>query len=325
MKMNVLLSVLLLFSTAVYSKNQPISARKDSKTDQETQLIEKYLKPLTFINTSYDEFKFASNQGNLFNKYTGHTNFTALGGNHFKAYNTFWGFNGYHRRTINNASSRIVFDLNQSHGTTDTGGLYVHALKKVYFPFFIDVFASYGQDQYKLRNTVNGDTAQGATGFARYNGNNAIVGARTFFSQNFKSFLISGDVNYIYSRFRQPEFNIVYPGFNTITPALTTKTSILIEHARLYYQANKFFAPFISGGSIQVLNRSFSRPVLGTNFVQIAPLPEIVLGKSGYNYGAGIHFQYQNIRLIPIFTHSIRGSSYKDNFIGLTAELMEMA
>nr|WP_243673801.1 hypothetical protein [Legionella pneumophila] len=108
-------------------------------------------------------------------------------------------------------------------------------------------------------------------------------------------------------------------------PELVTKIGTTIEHARLYYQVNDHVSPFVSGGLIQLLSRSFSRPVIDPAVTAVSALPQILLDKSGYSVGAGVDFNFRALRLTPVYVYSARGSTYTDNYVGITVELIGMA
>lgn len=322
----VIFSLLFLFTIGIEAKNQSVNAPAKLQNKQEIeQLIQQYLKPKGVLSASYDEFKFSSNQGDLFNQYTGHSNYTSLGGDNLKFHNVYWGFSGYNISTNTTASSKMDLNLNQSHGILDTDGLYLHAMKQVFFPIFVDVFASYGRDRFKQTNIFNGDTVAALTGHAKYSGSDDTVGARTFLGYSYRSVTLQGYVTYFYARFRQPDFNVIYPEQNAAVPALTTKIGTFIEHARLYYQVTDHFSPFLSGGLLQLASRTYSRPVVDPNFIAISALPEILLAKNGYSYGVGVDYHYKELRITPSIAHSVRGSTFSDNYVGIIFELTGMS
>ena len=321
MKSKILLSFLLLFSSTGYTEN--MSTAKDKVLDKQEieQLMQQYLKPKGVLNTFYDEFKFSSNQGTTFNNYSGHTNFVSAGADNLKFQNFYWGINFYNISTSTNTESRLTSILSQSHGSIENNGVFVHVMKQVFYPLIVDVFASFGKDRFKQINTINGDTANPVTGQTTYYGNDSTVGIRTFGGKSYKKLYLQGSLSYFYSNFRQPNFTLSYPGQNVFVPSLTTKVGTFVENARLYYKANQYFSPFISGGLVQIANRTFSRPLLDSNIGAAGPLPQLLLARNGYNYGVGFDYQYKVLRISPVYVHTERGSSYSDNFFGVNFQL----
>lgn len=325
MRTNVFFSLLLLLTTTVEAQNQSLAIKDKMKSDQEMeQLVQQYLQPKAIVNSFYDDFKFSSSQGAFFNQYSGHTNFISVGGDNFKTSNFYWGLNFYNITTNTNALSRMISMLNQTRQSLQDNGVYLHVMKQVFFPVFIDVFASFGRDNFNLTNTVNGDTANPLTGFASYNGNDSTIGARTFFGQSYKAFYLQGDLTYFYSNFRQQNYTVIYPNQNVFVPSLKTRIGTTMEYARLYYQVNERVSPFISGGFIQIVSRDFSRPISVANIGALSGTPEILLGRYGYGYGIGIDYHYKQLRITPSYAHSVRGSTYADNFVGINFQLSGM-
>lgn len=321
MKTKILLSFLLLFSSAGYTEN--MSAVKDKVLDKQEieQLIQQYLKPKGVLNTFYDEFKFSSNQGSTFNNYSGHTNYASAGADNLNFHNFYWGINAYNITTNTNSTSRLSTSLSQSHGSIDNNGVFFHVMKQVFYPVFVDLFASFGRDRFKQTNTINGDTTNPLTGQAAYYGNDSTVGIRTFFGQSYKKIYLQGYLSYFYSNFRQPDYTLIYPGQNVFVPSLRTKIGTFLENARLYYRVNQYFSPFVSGGLIQIASRTFSRPLIDSNLAAAGPLPQLLLAKNGYNYGIGVDYHYKLIRISPAYVRTVRSSSYSDNFFGVSFQL----
>ncbi|KTD44924.1 hypothetical protein [Legionella quateirensis] len=322
MRTKIFLTVLMLFVSTAYSKVQAVESTTGVKSKQEIeQLIQLYLKPKGVFNTSYDEFKFSSYQGAAFNHYSGHSNFISAGADNLNFYNFYWGINAYNITTNTNTTSRLTNDLSQSHGSIEDNGVFLHVMKQVVFPVFVDVFASFGRDRFKQTNLVNGDTANAVTGRAHYYGHDSTVGARTFFGQSYKQLYLQGYLTYFYSTFYQPNFIFEYPIDNVSVPSLTSKVGTLIEHARLYYQVNEHFSPFVSGSLIQITSRSFSRPLVDQNLATISALPQLLLAKNGYNYGVGVDYHYKTIRVTPSYVHTVRGNTFSDNYVSVNFEL----
>ncbi|BCA97114.1 hypothetical protein TUM19329_34750 [Legionella antarctica] len=325
MRTNIFFSLLLLLSNAVDAQNQSLSVENKMKSEQEVeQLIQQYLQPKAIVTTFYDDFKFSSNQGAFFNQYSGHTNFVSVGGDNFKTYNFYWGLNFYNITTNTSALTRMTSILNQARQSFVDNGVYLHVMKHVFSPVFIDIFASFGRDNFTLSNTINGDTANPLTGFANYNGNDSTVGARTFFGQSYRSFYLRGDLTYFYSNFRQQNYTVIYPNQNVFVPSLKTKIGTTMEYARLYYQLNERVSPFVSGGFIQIVSRDFSRSITAANFGALSATPEVLLGRYGYGYGIGIDYHYKQLRIIPSYAHSVRGSTYHDNLVAINFQLSGM-
>ncbi|CCD07590.1 hypothetical protein [Legionella pneumophila] len=322
MKPCIFLSFLLFFASTCFSKTESIETQGALKNTQEIeQLLRHYLKPKAVLNSSYDEFKFASYQGALFNLYSGHTNFNGIGAENLRLGNFYWGLNLYNITTNTDSNSRITNALNQNHGSIEDNGVYFHVLKQITSLVFLDVFANFGRDRFRLINTVTIDGNTPLTGYAKYYGNDNTVGVRTFLGQTYKLFYLQGDLTFLYSNFNQPDYILTFPDQPVGVPALTTKIGTLVEHARLYYQVNEHFSPFLNGGLIQLTSRSFSRPVLGPDFVTIAPLPQLLLAKNGYSYGIGFDYLYKLIRITPIYAHTVRGNSFSDDYVGVKLEL----
>lgn len=320
MKIHVFLSFLLLFATTVYSKNQG-AVTEDSLKSKQEQFVQQYLKPKAIFNSAYDEFHFSSSQGGLFNQYSGHNNINLAGGDNLKFYNLYWGFNFFNITSNTDSAARLNNATTQSHGLIEDNGFYLHVMKQLAPLIFVDVFASMGRDRYKQNTIVKFDGVAPFSGFANYYGKDSTVGGRTFFGYAYKRFYLQGDVTYFYSNFYQPDYILTYPIQNVGVPALTTKIGTLLENARLYYQANPYFSPFVSGGLIQLTSRTFSRPIVDANFVAVSPLPQLLLAKNGYKYGVGVDFHYKSLRITPLFVHSVRGSTYSDNYGGISFEL----
>lgn len=327
MKIRVFLLFLLFVASSGYSQSNLITSNEGLKNKQEVQqLVEQYLKPEGVFITSYDEFDFSSNQGIFFNNYSGHTNYTSVGGDYLKFYNLYWGFNGYNLSTNMNVSSLLSNNLNQGQNIIEDNGFYFHVMKQIYSPVFIDVFATYARDKYKLFNTVSGGGLPAPlTGFSKYYGKDNSIGARTFFGYPYKKLFLQGYLTYFYSQFYQPNYIVAYPTQNVLVPELTTKIGTTIEHARLYYQVNERFSPFVSGSLIQLLSRSFNRPIIDPAVTAVSALPEILLSKNGYSVGAGVDLKYKNLHLTPVYIYSARGSTYTDNYVGITVELTGIA
>lgn len=321
MKTKILLSFLLLFSSAGYTENMGIVKDKVLSKQEIEQLMQQYLKPKGVLNTFYDEFKFSSNQGSAFNNYSGHTNYASAGADNLNFHNFYWGINVYHIKTHINTASRFSTSLSQSQGSINSNGVFFHVMKQVFYPVFVDLFASFGRDRFKQINTLNGDTANLLMGQTAYYGNDGTVGIRTFFGQSYKKIYLQGYLSYFYSNFRQPNYVLNYPGQNVFVPSLTTKIGTFLESARLYYRANQYFSPFVSGGLIQIASRTFSRPLIDSNLAAAGPLPQLLLAKNGYNYGVGVDYHYKLIRISPTYVRTERGNSYSDNFFGVSFQL----
>ncbi|KTD76435.1 autotransporter outer membrane beta-barrel domain-containing protein [Legionella waltersii] len=315
----------LMCSSIAFSKAQlNTMSEENSNKAVLQQMAQNYLKPRGILATSYDEFKFNSQQGTLFYNYSGNTNFTAVGGDLLPWRQFYWGVNGYNITTDMNSSQNLNNSLTLSHSDIEDTGIYAHVMKDIVFPFYIDVFASYARDRYKTTNTVltNG---QASTGFTKYYGNDKSIGVRTFFGYPFKKFLLQGNLTYFHSEFYQPTYIIPSPAQNLIVPELVTKLGTTLENARLYYQVNDHFSPFITGGLIQLLSRSFNRPLIAMNTAPVAVQPQILLAKTGFNVGAGLDYQYKTVRVTPMYVYSERGSTFKDNYVGVTVELTGLA
>lgn len=321
MRSKILLSFLLLFSCTSYSESVGAVTDKTLDKHEIEQLMQQYLKPKGVLNTFYDEFKFSSYQGTAFNNYSGHTNYASAGADNLSFHDFYWGINAYNITTNTNTTSKLSTNLSQSHGSIDNNGIFIHVMKQVVYPVFVDIFASFGRDRFKQTNTVNGDTAFPLTGQASYYGNDSTVGIRTFFGQSYKKLYLQGYLSYFYSNFHQPDFTMIYPGQNIFVPSLTTKIGTFLENARVYYKANEYFSPFVSGGLIQIASRTFSRPLIDNNLAAAGPLPQLLLAKNGYNYGVGIDYHYKLIRITPAYVHTVRSSSYSDNFFGVSFQL----
>ncbi|HAT8810379.1 autotransporter outer membrane beta-barrel domain-containing protein [Legionella pneumophila serogroup 1] len=327
MKIRISLLLLVFVTSYCHAKDNPISSNEVLKNKQELQqVIQEYLKPRGVLVSSYDEFDFSSNQGVFFNNYSGHTNYNSVGGDYLRFYNLYWGFNGYNLSSNMNVSSFLSNNLNHGQNIIEDNGFYFHVMKQLYSPVFIDVFATYARDRFTLINTVSGGGLPAPlTGFSKYYGKDNSIGARTFFGYPYKKLFLQGYLTYFYSQFYQPNYIVSYPTQNVIVPELVTKIGTTIEHARLYYQVNDRVSPFVSGGLIQLLSRSFSRPIIDPAVTVVSALPQILLDKNGYSVGAGVDFNFRALRLTPVYVYSARGSTYTDNYVGITVELVGMA
>lgn len=325
MKNTIFLSILLL-STSVFAGQKLITANNTVSNNNLTidQLMAQYLKPKAYVNTSYDDFKFSSRNGVLFNQYRGHTNTVAVGFDNINFNNYFAGFNFYNLSTRNTAWAQLDANLSQNFTSIANNGVYGHVMKQVYAPLFIDVFASYGQNIFKLNSTIYGNNLGSVEGLSRYSGNNGIIGARTFFGYAYQDLYLQGDVTYFYGNFYQRSYHLIFPSqslLNTQVPSLRTKIGTLVENARLYYRINDHLSPFVAGGLIQLTSRTFSRPVVDPNLALVSPLPQLLVGKTGYRYGAGLNFDYKFITIMPVYLHTNRGHTYSDDYVGVTIEI----
>lgn len=316
MKHYLFLLSLLGFCTAVFSKD-PIDYKLKDKDGLE-KAIYSALKPEAVIAGGYDEFDFSSNQGSLFNKYSGHTNSVAAGVDYLNFHNIYWGFNFHNITTNTNTNTLLSIDPMHGHLSIKDNGVYLHAMKAIAGLLLVDVFANYGRDKFNLTSTAN-SIADPFTGYATYHGDTTMAGIRTFFGKNYGAFSLQGQLSYFFTNFYQSNYTVGYPaGISVPVPSLTTKIGTTVEQAQLYYQVNDYFSPFITGGLVQLVSRDYSRPVISPGFTAIATLPQILIGRYGYNVGAGINYHYKNIRIVPMYIHSARGSTYSDDFVGVT-------
>jgi hypothetical protein len=61
------------------------------------------------------------------------------------------------------------------------------------------------------------------------------------------------------------------------------------------------------------------------NTAPVAVQPQILLAKTGFNVGAGLDYQYKTVRVTPMYVYSERGSTFKDNYVGVTIEITGLA
>ncbi|STX52436.1 Uncharacterised protein [Legionella busanensis] len=311
---------MLLLSAFVYAENKhPVNQIQYETIEP---LKQQYIRPRAIINTAYDDFKFSSRKGALFNNYSGHNRYIAVGGDDLNFGDYLAGFNFFNIRTNNTTWSHLNVSLSQSSLAIENNGLYVHVMKQIFSPLFIDVFASYGQNKFKLDNTVYGNTIDPLPGYSQYSGTNSLAGIRTFFGYAYQHFYLQGDLTYFYSNFHQRTYNIIYPNQNTIVPALTSRIGTFLENARLYYQVNEYFSPFISGGLVQLASRNYSRRLIDQNLALISSLPQLLIGRTGYRIGAGFNFNYKLLRITPTYFYSERSHNFKDNYAGITFEFI---
>ncbi|WP_419419244.1 hypothetical protein ACNVED_11965 [Legionella sp. D16C41] len=318
----------LLFSALSYAENNTGATKFVVGPKPLEQLVPQYLQPQAVVNAAYEDFKFSSHKGFLFNKYSGHTDYLALGGDNFNFGNYFAGFNVYNIKTDDNIWSRLNINLSNSSLDIENNGLYFHVMRQVFspIPVFVDVFASYGQSKFKLANTIYNNSFYPIQGSSQYGGQNSLVGGRTFFGYGYGNFYLQGDVTYFYSNFHQRPYTIIYPNQNSIqnlaVPALTSRIGTFLENARLYYAVNEYFSPFLSAGLIQLASRNFSRPLVDANAVFSSPLPQLLIGRTGYRVGAGFNLTYKWLRIVPMYSYLNRSSHFKDNYTSITFELM---
>lgn len=322
-KINYFFYTLLLYSVGIYLSNLSIAAQNNLKNKEEIeQLMQQYLKPKTVVSTAYDEFKFSSNEGSFFNRYSGHTNFTSIGGDNLKI-NGFYGGISFYNITTHSDSTAFLGTLSHNQNTIEENGIYVHLMKQIFSFVVVDLFGSYGFDRFKLTSAVN-IAPDILTGYARYGGSDTTIGARTFFGQTYKALYLQGELTYFYNNFHQNNYTINYPQQAVPVEGLTSNIGAFLERARIYYQVNDQFSPFISGGLIQLASRRYSRPIINPNFTAVSPLPQILIGRNGYSYGAGFNYIYKSIRVTPAYVHSVRGREFHDNYVGMTIELMAL-
>lgn len=328
---NIIFLSLLLLSSTTYAAIGTTIAKAELKDGQELALIQQNLQPEFVLNTAYNDFRFSSNRGNQFNRYFGHTVFNAAGVDFIKFHQIYWGMKAYNVYTKNTLTSNTFNILHHSHGTLNNNGLYLHLLKIFYvpvrevcLPIFVDLFASYDNDKYNQSNTIKSDDASSLTALSEFTGNSSIIGARTFFGAEYHAFYLQGSVAYFYNFIKQPHFVVPYPQQSVFVPALTTKIGTFIEQARLYYQYSECITPFVSVGLIQLASRTFSRPIVNPNLVATSALPELLLSRHGYSYGAGVNVVYKKIHITPNYVHWTRGRTFKDDYIGVTLEVTEL-
>lgn len=325
MKNIIFLSSLLLFSTT-YAATGTTLARAGLKDGQERALIEQNFQPEFTLNSFYNDFKFSSSRGDQFNRYFGHTDFNAAGLDFIKFRQIYWGVKAYNVYTKNTLRSNMFNSVNHSYGTVNNTGLYLHLMKIFYvpvrevcLPIFFDVFGSYDNDKYYQSNTVIHEDST-LSAISDFTGNSSVLGARTFFGAGCHDFYLQGNVTYFYSFIRQPKYVVHYPELPISVPALSTKIGTFIEQARLYYKYNECISPFIGVGLIQLASRTFSRPIINPNFVATSALPEILLPRHGYTYGAGVNIVYKKIHITPAYVHWTRGHTFRSDYIGVSVE-----
>ncbi|HAT1820351.1 TPA: hypothetical protein JAZ42_09015 [Legionella pneumophila] len=310
---------LLVFSpTIIYAKTENVtSSNKLLNQDKIGQPAKRNFKPKAILNTSYDDFAFSSYKNTLFNKYSGYNKLISAGLDNLGFRDFSAGFVFYAMQTKINSSNKLSANLSQNYNSIDNNGTYVHVMKQVFFPFFIDVFANYGQNKFDI-NSIATDGFNVINGNANYHGHNITVGARAIATYPYKSFVMQGGLTYAYNNFYQSAYNIFYSNQPVNVPQLTSRFGMLLENAYLYYNMSEHFTPFVRGGLIQLVDRSFSRPIIDASLA--APLPQLLLNRTGYSYGAGLNVNFKKLRIIPEYLHSQRGDNYRDNYVGVRFE-----
>lgn len=288
-----------------------------------SQLLEKIQSLLTArilppeINAAavYDVFDFSSSKNGFFSKYNGHTNTETLGGNNFAFKGFYAGFTATSIQTKIKSKSQLSATLSQNNDTSINNALLnLHVMRMVSKNLGVDLLGGYGNSTFKIDSTKSFPTTTIANtvGSGSLEGSNAYIGARLMYSRPFKDFMLRGDLAYVYNNFFQAGYLVAYnDGTNQSVASLTTRTGLLTENVRIYYRKKPNAQPFVVGGLIQLVNRTYSNPVI--NASTSASLPQLVLGRNGFLVGAGLNYAYKQLRLTPYYQYSERGSLFHDN------------
>jgi len=320
------MAAVLCYSTCLMA-NTAVSQETD--TDLFIKKLRAYLmknavKPEISGGGFYNSFKFNSTNGNLYNRYNGHSSFGSLGANNFEWRDFIAGLSISNIETAIDAETQLAPTVNQNNNTKiGNAALNVYVSRLLFNAVYTSVFAGYGHSEFGVNSTITDPTTTTAAsyGSAYFSGNNNYIGARTMYMYPYRKFLLQGGLGYVYSSFFQPAYDIVYnnrPSSNVA--ALTTRIGILTENIRIDYRNIDHVVPYLDLGLLQVVNRSYSNTSI--NASTSSALPQLTLANNGFFVGAGLAYTQKHFRVTPYYQFVQRTSSFTSNLGGVRVDFI---
>ena len=311
---------------ADYTSPHSEASRQSSKKAVLEAIQRKMIPPELIGGGVYDSFKFNSTNSTFYNRYYGHTKQGYLGGGNLYFHDVLTGVNVNSINTnvkSNSLLSSANAQINNTNITNTSINLYAMSMLSSYFS--LQVLGGVGQSNSTINSTLAfpGTTFPNTSGSASFDAFNEYIGGHAIFSRHYRKVMLQGDIGYVFSNFEQPAYSIAYDdGATTQVLSLITRIGLLTETARISYQLYNNVQPFVTAGLIQVASRSFSNPVTPASATTASPLPQLLIGNSGFDFGAGLVYQYKKLRLTPYYQYSQRGTNYFDNLGALNVSIV---
>ena len=288
---SILISGFLLLNGLVVHAND---ATMRMKQDKDAAINQEHVAKITpeFLY-SYIDFDFDSTQSLSFNRFQGHSNLYAVGGDNVRFYNDSMIAGLYYFHINTNVNSQfLVNDTPQinSYQSIDNNTLFGHIRKAIDKQFAIDLSSGYGQNDINSQSYAQQNTPQQFGAFSHYYGYNWFAAINGLYNTSWDKILLNASMGILYTQID----NDVYPvAFDSgLPPALRDSVNnhviYLMENVELGYKLNSAWTPFINGGLLQVGN--FGGTPTGVVPQINGSLPQLSLDRSAYRVGGGLMY-----------------------------------
>jgi len=224
-----------------------------------------------------------------------------------------------YKRITTDSESNSLIGTTRSHGFSKiSSNLFGLNIKKVFGRFFyLATYGAYGPTHLRLSvsNEFLGTGGLSAAGNATYNGDFWYAGANTgALIPVGTDWLIGGVLNFIYVASNTDRYTLPQPGFPPISQSATSITTAnLLQNFVVKYLITQHIRPYINAGLIEVLSQNVSNP----SALLSAPVPDLLLGKFGYNAGGGLEYISHKVTFHIGYLYNRRESNYHSNFVYL--------
>lgn len=260
---------------------------------------------------AYRNFKFNSNIPTNFNRSKGHSNLYLVGGNYIPLSSSLSA-----GLFVFQMDSSMDFQLTQADLTNQTvrnHSLFAHVLKKVQADVFIDLMSGYGKNTVHYATFAPLNSEIGQVGAAKSLGSDWFASIKGIYSHPWRNFVLTGTGGILHGQVNQNHFTYYFisPIPQNEVPELTTQATLLLESAEIAYKLSPAIKPFLTGGLMQVVGYSTSRPL--ANAISLTTLPEITSKENGFQAGIGLSLKYKQCVLRFEQQYYQRGHTYQSN------------
>lgn len=267
---------------------------------------------------NYNNFSFKSDASGNYNQFSGHSYLYMVGGHNTRLRDNLLGGLLFYNSNVK-LTSHVLLQPGQlvnTHQTIHNNNLMGHLLQQFTPHWYGDLMGSYGQSRMSYFSSIPAGNTEGELfqGSANGQGNNffiSVTGGYVATSQS--HFLVRSYLTLLYNQINQQSFAFNFPTtLSNNVPSLVNRSVLLLEHLEITYDKSEYMQPFVSGGLLEVLDFSNSRPIVD-NIVLIGSLPEFNLNQNGFRVGGGINFNYKQWMLRLEQQYDQRGSVYHSN------------
>ncbi|MFI4918542.1 MAG: autotransporter outer membrane beta-barrel domain-containing protein [Legionellales bacterium] len=305
------LGILCMICFSAISANTSIKGTDALKEDVKETPEKKDARYSLSALAEYNDFKYNSSNSTNFYHFSGHTDLYLFGANDAKITDKLTGGVLLYSTKTSLKSKAIFYPQRpvNTHQDIRISNLAAHIVRAFKEHSYVDVMGGYGHGDMQNSTALSDGTQHSNAKGDLHNWFASVSGGDV---RSWRQFLIRSTITLLFSDVNQQSFNVHSAFTPTTVASLINKSTYLLENAEITYQKSEKIQPFVSGGLLQVLQFSNSRPVI-SNVAVVGSLPEFNLDQNGFRIGAGLSYHYKQFSVRVEQQYDQRGTVYHNN------------